>query len=398
MVGIPLWVALLILGGLTTLYTVFGGMKAVIWTDVMQFFVLMGGAIAVLVGVAMAFHWHLGAIWHTASHPPPGPVPWLAGKSDTVNHTRLVSFGPGIYEMSIWIVMISTFLQVVGSYGSDQVLVQRYLATGSRKQMTASLIGGGLLTLPVNVILYGTGVFLVAYYHHFLHAPGHAWVGKLTNPNEVMTDFLSHGLTSSMGAIVIAGLFAGTMSSFSAGLNSLSTATYVDFLTRLGRKDKTEHRGVLHAKLVTFAWGLVIITGARLIGVGEKQDTIMKILNEVMSPFAGPLLGMFLLGMLSRRANGFGVIAGAAVGLVATVCVIRYTEIHWLWYPVVGTLGGLVAGYILSLVAGCFWSDPPSATDEQHGFEVISDAGSTTELQNAQPTAGSVGGETETSI
>lgn len=346
--GMPMWASLLMLGGLTTLYTVFGGMKAVLWTDVIQFFVLMGGVIAVLVGVAMAFHWDFAQIWRIASHPPTTVAPWQQGPADTTTcHTRMFDFGTSFYQMTFWIVLLNTFLSMVGAYGSDQVLVQRYLAAGSGKKMAVSLIGGSLITVPVNVLLYATGVFLVAYYYHFLNIPGHEWVSGLTDSNRVMTHFISHGLPGTLGAIVIAGLFAGTMSSFSAGLNSLSTATYIDFVTRFGKKDESAKEGVRHAKVVTCVWGIAIILGARLIG---GSDTIVAILAKVMSPFAGPLLGMFLLGMLSRRANNFGVIAGALVGAAVTVYVTYFTKIHWLWYFVMGSMSGLIAGFLLSFL------------------------------------------------
>lgn len=345
--GLPIWISLLILGGLTTLYTVYGGMKAVLWTDVIQFFVLMGGLVAVLVGVAMAFQWDFAEIWRVASNPSPAGAPWMNGKAAGSGHTRAFEFGFNFFEMNFWAVMIYMFFQAVGSYGSDQVLVQRYLAAGSRKQMATSLVAGGLITLPVNALMFGTGIFLAAYYARFLHSPDHAWVGGLTDANRVMTHFISHGLPGTLGAIVIAGLFAGTMSSFSAGLNSLGTSTYVDFLTRYGKKDESEQQGVRHARIVTCLWGIVVILSAALMG---GSDTIFAILAKVISPFAGPLLGMFLLGMLSKRANSFGVIAGAVVGAAATVGVTYFTKIHWMWYFVVGCMGGWVAGYILSFL------------------------------------------------
>jgi SSS family transporter len=350
MVGLNVWFSLLIMGGLTTLYTVFGGMKAVLWTDVAQFFVLMGGLVAVLVGVAMAFHWDVGMIWRIASNPPNIHAPWLAhGASNAVSHTRFFNFGTSFFQMTFWIIMIYGFLAVIGSYGSDQVLVQRYLAAGSKAQMAKSLVAGGLITLPMNILMYSSGIFLVAYYNHFLNVPGHEWVSGLTDPNRVMPHFVSHGIPGVLGAIVIAGLFAGTMASLSAGLNSLSTVSYIDVWKRFGKgKAESAKKGVARAKLITLGWGIVIVFGAKLVG---GQDTILAILNKVMSPFAGPLLGMFLLGMLSKRANTFGVIAGVIFGAGATIFVTYVLKIHWLWYFVVGSMGTLVSGYIFSLLA-----------------------------------------------
>jgi SSS family transporter len=343
--GLPIAVSLLILGGLTTLYTVLGGMKAVLWTDVIQFFVLVLGLVAVLVGVAVAFDWDFARIWQLASQPAPAGAPWLNGRVETAGHTHVFNFGFSISNMNFWAVIAWAFTGTVGSYGSDQVLVQRYLAAGSRRKMALSLIGGSILTLPVNLLLFATGIFFSAYYSHFLGTPGHAWVGELTDPNRVMSHFISHGLPGALGAVVIAGLFAGTMSSFSAGLNSLSTASYVDFLTRFGWNSKTEKQGVLHAKLITCVLGLLVMLGALLMG---GNDTIFAIVAKIMSPFAGPLLGLFLLGMLSPRANSFGAVAGAILGAAATVYVTYFTTIHWMWYFVVGSLGGVVFGYLLS--------------------------------------------------
>jgi SSS family transporter len=350
--GLPMWASLLVMGGLTTVYTVLGGMKAVLWTDVVQFFVLLLGLFGVLVGVLMAFHWDFGLIWSIASRPSPADAPWLGGHPETAGHTRMFDFGGSIYQMTFWAVMINTFFQAVGSYGSDQVLVQRYLSAGSARKMAASLIGGGLLTLPVNLLLFATGIFLVAYYSHFLHTPGHEWIAGLDDPNRVMSHFISNGLPGALGALVIAGLFAGTMSSLSAGLNSLSTATYVDFLTRFGKKAASEKQGVMHAKIVTCVLGLLIMIGAVALG---GHETIFAIGAKIMSPFAGPLLGIFLVGLLSKRANSFGVVTGALLAVAATFYTIYGTHVHWLWYYVVGPVVGLVAGYALS-----FLQPPPT--------------------------------------
>ncbi|MBS0664402.1 MAG: sodium/solute symporter [Verrucomicrobia bacterium] len=343
--GWPMIASLLVMGGLTTLYTVLGGMKAVLWTDVIQFFILLIGLLAVLVGVAQAFRWDFAQIWSIASRPTPAGAPWLDGVAGLHGHTQWVNFSGSLYVMTFWAVMLNTFAQGVGSYGSDQVLVQRYLAAGSARKMAESLIFGSLLTVPVNALLFAAGVFLIAYYTHFLYVPGYEWVAQLTDANRVMSHFISHGLPGYLGAIVIAGLFAGTMSSLSAGLNSLSTATYVDFIVRFGAPVQNERRGVLRAKLVTCALGVVVMLGAVAMG---GHETIFAIAAKVVSPFAGPLLGMFLLGMLSRRVNSFGVIAGAVLGTIAAVAVTYGTTVHWLWYYVVGTGVSCVAGYALS--------------------------------------------------
>jgi len=136
------------------------------------------------------------------------------------------------------------------------------------------------------------------------------------------------------------------MSSLSAGLNSLSTATFVDFVTRFGRASGSEQKGIRNAKLITCLWGVAIMTCASLMG---GRDTIFEIIAKVMSPFAGPLLGIFLLGMLSRRANSFGAIVGAITAVVATAYATYFTPLHWTWYFAIGTFSVLILGYAFSL-------------------------------------------------
>ena len=128
-----------------------------------------------LIAVAMAFHWDLGRIWEIASNPPHGQMPWLAPNQVPVaSHTRWFDFrlDPRI-EMTFWAILIGTFVAIIGAYGSDQVLVQRYLAAGSKERMARSLTGSSLLVIPVSYGLYLTGVGFVAYYYHFVNQPGY---------------------------------------------------------------------------------------------------------------------------------------------------------------------------------------------------------------------------------
>jgi len=349
--GINVVISLIILGGLTTLYTVFGGMKAVLWTDVAQFFVLMGGIVAMLVAVAMAFQWDIGKIWEIAAHPPQTAMPWhQPGQVLVESHTRFLNFdlNPTV-EVTFWVILIGGFVSQVGAYGSDQVLVQRYLAAGSKKKMAKSLLFGSLLIIPVSFALYFTGIGFVAYYDYFIHRPGHEWVSTLTDANRVLPHFVSHALPGVLGALVIAGLFAGTMSSFASGLNSLSTVTYIDFVKRFGKRKETDERAsVVLAKLITTAWGIVIIFLAMWLG---GKDTIFKLLAKVMGLFAGPLVGMFFLGILSRRANSLGVIVGAIVGMIATGFVTTFTNISWGYYAPFGCIVTMAVGYCASFLA-----------------------------------------------
>ncbi len=155
-VGWSVWQCVAIVGALTTLYTVFGGMKAVLWTDVMQFFVLVGSVIVMTVIVLCSFHGNLSHIWQIAAEN---------------GHTKMFTFSYDFWDPRFWLemtvlgIVLGLFVSQVGAYGSDQVLVQRYIAAGSERMMAKSLFFSSLLQIPVMVLLYFLGLGFFAYYH-----------------------------------------------------------------------------------------------------------------------------------------------------------------------------------------------------------------------------------------
>ncbi len=341
-IGWPVWACVVVVGGLTTLYTVLGGMKAVLWTDVMQFFVLMGGML-VMVGVVL---WTLNGdvlkIWQVA---------------EEAGHTKILTTSFNFMdasfwqEMTIWGIFLGIMVSQVGAYGSDQVLVQRYLAAGSARAMAKSLIFSGLLCVPVNVVLFLLGLGFFAYYHApenaALLASLNELVERTSDPNMVLPHFVRNVLPSGLAGLVFAGLFAATMSVFSSGLNSLGTATCMDFIERL-RSKNSAHLTLGNARWVTFVWG-VIVTAAAVGVYFIHMGPLLQTAVAIIAFFSGPLLGMFLLGIFTTRANSFGAILGAVVGLVAAL--LLWHHVSFIWYAVTGCVPTLVFGYALSFLA-----------------------------------------------
>src|SRR5436190_6007385 len=187
-------------------------MKAVLWTDVMQFFVMIGGVVVMAASVLRFCHGDVAHIWRVAAD---------------AGHTKMltISFKPleGDFwkEMTIWGLFVGTLVYQVGAYGSDQVLVQRYLAAGSGRMMARSLIFSGLLVIPVFGLLYPLGLGFFAFYH----APENAallnslneFVARTGDPNMVLPHFVRNVLPSGLAGLVFASLFAATMSVFSSG-------------------------------------------------------------------------------------------------------------------------------------------------------------------------------------
>jgi Na+/proline symporter len=257
-------------------------------------------------------------------------------------------------ELTVWGLFLGTVVTMVSSYGSDQVLVQRYIAAGSGKLMTRSLMFCAILTIPVMMVLYFLGLGFFAYYHapenaHLLASLNDLVTKTNNDKNMIMPHFIIHVLPSALGGLVFAGLFAATMSVFSSGLNSLSTVTCVDFIQRL-RRLKPDARDVTlnTARWVTFLWGIVVTLaaiGVYFAGMGSIVEAAMVVIGF----FSGPLLGMFLLGMLSMRANSTGAILGALAGFMVTYLVRNH--VSFIWIAVTGCVPAVLFGYLFSFLA-----------------------------------------------
>ena len=342
-VGWHVGVCVALVGGLTTLYTVFGGMKAVLWTDVMQFFVLVGGMVVMAGVVLWSFHGDALRIWQMAADS---------------GHTKMVTLSsnflrPSFWqEMTIWGLVWGTLVYQVGAYGSDQVIVQRYLAAGSGRKMAQSLIFAGLLQIPVLAILYLLGLGFFAFYHVPQHAALLASLEDLVqrthDPNMVLPHFVRNVLPPALAGLVFAGLFAATMSVFSSGLNSLSTATCMDFLQRLRRSPAGREEVTLRgARWITLAWGAVVTLAA--IGVYfANMGPLLQTAAAIIGFFSGPLLGMFLLGILTRRGNSLSAILGAVCGFAWAL--LLWKDVSFIWYAVTGCVPTLAFGYAISFL------------------------------------------------
>lgn len=345
-VGWPVWACVVLVGGMTTVYTVLGGMKAVLWTDVMQFFVLIGGLMIMAGVVLWFFSGNVVEIWRIAAE---------------AGHTKMLSapvdfLTPGFWkEMTIWGILLGILIYQVGAYGSDQVLVQRYLAAGSGKMMMRSLIFCGFLSVPVMILLYLLGLGFFAFYHSpenaALLSSLDALVERTGDSNMVLPHFVRNVLPQGLAGLVFAGLFAATMSVFSSGLNSLSTATCMDFIVRLGQlRSSSKTLTIRGARWITLGWGALVTLAA--VGVYfAHMGSLLEAAAAIIGFFSGPLLGMFLLGIFTTRVDSRSAILGAILGFVSALFL--WSHVSFIWYAVTGCLPTLLFGYTLSfLTAG----------------------------------------------
>ncbi len=340
--GLGLIPCILVIGLLATIYAALGGMEAVIWTDVVQVFILVAAMFLVLWICLTEIPGGLGEVWSV---------------SRDEGRTRILDFGGGFTGISTWGVLIGASFINLATYGVDQVIVQRCFTTRDFKTLKQSVWIHGVLVIPLIFGLAVIGLCIFAYYTVF---PG--LLAEGLSADQWFSHFIVHQLPVGISGLVVAGLFAATMSSVDSGINSLTAATMVDFYRRFVRGERyavtgeaadfsdaasmaTNKKELWLSRGLTFFWGAVATLLAVFV---NRLGTIMEIIQTLNGLTAGVLLGVFLLGVLTRRANGWGALLSVLLGLGTVAYVAFGTPVHFFWYAPVGCAVTFVFGYLLS--------------------------------------------------
>lgn len=326
--GLPLWFTILCSGVLTTIYTALGGMKAVIWTDVMQFLVLLGGQIIILF-IAIG---HMPGGW--------GGVYDLGRAANKFDLS--LSLDPNV-RVTLWALLLGGAAINLVQMATDQVSVQRYLTAPNLKEAQRSLWLKLWLLVPVFIVFYVTGIVLWAFYQ----VKGDPLAaGHITKADQILPYFVINELPAGLPGLLIAAIYAASMSTTSAGINALTTATLVDFHQRLWRKSTNAEAVKLSlARWLTLGYGALVIVLAFVV---EKLGPLLEASNKAIGLVGGPLLGLFALGILSPKANSPGAVIGWLAGVMVLVPVCFYTKTSFLWYGVVGSVITVLVGWLAS--------------------------------------------------
>jgi SSS family transporter len=326
--GLPMYISVLIIGVFTTLYTSLGGMKAVIWTDVLQFSVLISGVLAVFWLSVARMPGGIMAAYHTAS---------------TGGHLQLFDFSLDPRRMTaFWPAMIGGSVMTLSTLGTDQAYLQRYFTTTSLSEGRRSVLFDMIIVLPVAAILYLLGTVLYAFYHAY---PGRLL--GLPNPDAILPYFVMNEIAGVFAGLVIASIFASSMAVMSAGINALTTATTVDFYQRWLRPGRAESHYVRVGRWGTVGWGAACTLGALYAG---RLGPLGNAFNKMNAFIGGPILGVFLLGMLTRRAKGTAAVIGGAVGFAIVSWINWNTSISIFYHALIGFVITFGLGYALSFI------------------------------------------------
>jgi len=311
-----------IITALTMIYTFEGGMAAVIWTDVAQMAIYVGGT---LVG------------FFTILHAVPGGWATVHAIADAAGKFRVFDFSPVVHKTyTFWAGIIGGTFLTTASHGTDQLMVQRLLAARSQRQSNAALLSSGAAILFQFALFLVIGVMLFVFYRG----------GRPEGSSDrIFPSFIVQHMPHGISGLLIAAILAAAMSNLSAALNSLSSTSIIDFYLRRN-PDMSEKLRVSVSRLATIVWAMVLFALALL---SRRGGRVVEVGLSIASVAYGALLGVFLLGVLTRRANQRGAIVGMACGLAAEIYVWWATQVPWTWYVVIGTTVTFLVGYAASV-------------------------------------------------
>ncbi|MBG89004.1 MAG: sodium:solute symporter [Verrucomicrobiales bacterium] len=325
--GWNIYACIVAIGLLATFYTTLGGIEAVIWTDVVQVVVLLGGVAVSFVVILMKVPGGAAEIYSTGL---------AAGKLHAMNLTWDVA------TASLWVVVLGNFFKFLIPYSSDQAVIQRYLTTSNERDAARGIWLNALASAPVWAAFFALGTCLWAFYQAFperLNATGH--------PDQIFAWFIVNELPHGLAGLLVAALFAASMSSLDSSINSMSTALTTDFYGRL-RKDSSDADRLRIARIATVVFGIVgTLTAIWLAWLGTKSiwDQFLKI----MGLFGGGLAGMFVAGIFTRRAHQKGVLIGFAVSAAILYWASATGAVHFFLYGGIGILTCSIVGWLASL-------------------------------------------------
>ena len=316
--------AITIVTALTLLYTFEGGMAAVIWTDVVQLTIYVAGT---LVGLATILHAVPGG-WHTAHQ-----VAGAAGKFRVLDF----SWNPST-TYTLWSGVIGGAFLTTASHGTDQLIVQRLLSARSERESKLALLASGGAVLIQFTLFLLIGALLFVFYK--IYPPAHPF----TRTDTIFPTFIVTRMPHGISGLLISAILAAAMSNLSAALNSLSSTTIVDFYKRL-RPESTEQRQLALSRVSTLGWGAVLFGLALLARHGGK---VLETGLSIASVAYGAQLGVFLLGVLTRRATERGAILGMLFGFALNLYLWQETRVAFTWYVVLGSATTFCVGYAAS--------------------------------------------------
>lgn len=335
MFGWDVQTIIIVTGVVTMIYTLLGGIAAVVWTDAIQGIILIVGAV-VCAGI-LIFGMPEG----------PGQLFEIAAEHGKFS---LGSFGASLSESTFWVLLLYGLFTNMNNYGIDQNYVQRYMTTKSTKEAVKSTMFGSLLYVPVSLIFVFIGTALFSYYNA---QPELLPAG--TPADQVFPHFIVHGLPTGITGLVIAAIFSAGMSTVATSINSSATIVLTDFVKHFSKKERTDKKDMKTLYATSLVVGIVGI----IIGILMMQvDGVLDAWWTLASIFSGGVLGLFLLTLISRKPHRAASITAAVAGMLVVIWIALMQvmspepAINGKLAIVFGTTVIMLVGFLLTMLLG----------------------------------------------
>ncbi|RAV29540.1 sodium:solute symporter family protein [Sinomicrobium soli] len=333
--GINIELCILSMGTVSVIYTMMGGIEAVIWTDVLQVVVLLGGAILSIVVIALQLD--LGMAQEIE----------IAREYDKL---RILDWALDFREPTIWVVVLGGIFSNLIASGTDQTMVQRYLTTSGEKEASQSAWTFALMAIPATLVFFSIGTLLFLFYRE---NPGDMNI-SLPNNDAIFPWYIVTQLPAGISGLLIAGVLSAAMSSLSSSMNSVSTAFITDFYFRM--KKRNTGRTLSAARWATLVFGILGIAFALLMASWNIKS-LWDQFQLFIGWFAGGLGALFLLGIVTRKANGPGAVSGLVLSAVIQYLLTIFTHMHPLLFAATGFVSCFVLSYLCSLAIPGYQKD-----------------------------------------
>ena len=331
--------SVILLGVVMIVFTFYGGMEAVIWVEVVQLVIYIGGAVAA--GVVLIQHID-------------GGFSGAISLGEQFHKFSVFDFGLDMTKaFTFWAGLFGGCFLTMSTHGTDQYLVQRYLCTSKPLSAATALLSSGAVVLAQFIGFLFIGVLLFAFYAPF-NSPEYAQAGvagssftanvPFLKGDQVFPDFITQHMPAGLSGLVVAAIFAAALSS---SLNSIA-ATAVNDLYKPFRPESSDRHLVRLAGWLTVIVGIVqIVVAIAFMNTGESA---LNLALSVASLINGPVLGVFLVGTFMKKANEKHALAGMLVSIAVMLYVLLATKLAWTWYALLGSIITLAVAFIASLI------------------------------------------------
>ena len=345
-IGIDFWISILIIGVITLVYSFQGGMKAVIWGDVIQMIILFLGIIICLVyGLS-----ELGGFDNFLTHVDKDRLTAVDFSKWGFNNANKQD------EFGFWPMVIGGFFLYASYYGTDQTQSQRLLSASGMPTIKKLLLANGLFRFPLTLTYCIMGLVLGTLLLQdlsFQELMENTYLENLESLKGKKADlmvpvFIIKYLPNGIIGILIVAIMSAAMSSLSSTVNSLSAVTMEDFIKRF-KPDMSDKSYVLNSRLISLFWGLVCLFFAFF--AGNIEGTVIEVINKVSSVFYGPILAAFILAILTKKTHALGANIGIIVGVLMNMYLWLYVpEIFWFWWNAIGCLVTMIVAWVVSIL------------------------------------------------